>query len=273
MALINYEQPGKAAQPSPSIWADCKGYRLIENGTGCFVHEEFLGGVADTVAANEYRMIGASFSMDADDDTVLSFKASEVGGYQDIETDGDADDGWAIFTEPFCRLIPNSGKKFWLEGRLEVGAADADQGFFFGLGEEACQSIDVVADNENDLITETLMGYRIFTGEDAIDLVVQKDDGDESVLASDVTNLAVLDTVLGTGSKAALTTDTEVKLGLKFDGETTVDFFVNGVRIVTWPLDTDYYDATKYLCFVGALKAGAAAQSAAFDWIRYAVEW
>jgi len=273
MALINYEQPGKAAQPSPSIWADCKGFRLVENGEGCFVHEEFLGGVADTVAANEYRMIGASFSMDADDDTVLSFKASEVGGYQDIETHSDADDAWAIFTEPFCRLIPNSGKKFWLEGRLEVGVADADQGFFFGLGEEACQSRDVVADDELNLITETLMGFRIFTGEEAIDLVVQKDDGDESVLASDVTNLAVLDSVLGSGSKAALADNTEVKLGVRFDGETTVEFFVNGVCIVAWPLDSDYYDEDKYLCFVATLKAGAAAQSAAFDWIRYSAEF
>jgi hypothetical protein len=279
MQPVSYgsEAAGDGRLLSPAIWSDCLKGNLVADGTGIWFFDDFLGGVADTVASSEQRpIVGRTFSIDCDDDTVLSFKASERGGYQDIETDGDDNDAFAIFTEPFCKLVKDSGNKVWLEARLEIGDADGDQGFFFGLGEEACQSRDVVADGCADLITETLVGYRIFTGEDAIDAVAQKDDGDESVILSDVTNQDILDTKLGSdsaGAKAALADATEMKLGIYFDGKTTVHFFVNGVEVATDELDTTSYDPDKDLCMVCALKTGTgAAESIAIDWIAGAYE-
>jgi hypothetical protein len=259
---------------SPTVWKDCLRSDLVRNGTGVWFFDDFLGGVADTVASGEQRpIVGRTFSIDCDDDTVLSFKASEEGGYQDIETDGDDNDAFAIFTEPFCKLVKNSGNRVWLEARLEIGDADGDQGFLFGLGEEACQSRDVIADDCGDLITETLVGYRILTGEDAIDLVAQKDDSAESVILSDVTNQDALDDALGSGSKAALADDTEMKLAIYFDGTETLRFYVNGVEVATDTLDSTYYDPDKSLCMVCALKTGTgAAESIAIDWIAGAYE-
>ena len=272
--LVTFESPSADRSPSSTIWADCPGAGLIANGKGYWFHDEFLGGVADTVAANEQRpIVGHTFNLDCDDDTVLSFKASEDGGYQDIETDGDNGDGWAFFTEPFCKLT--KGRKVWLEGRLELGDADAQQAFFFGLAEEAALSRDFVNDDCDNLITETMIGFRLFDEEDAIDVIAQKDASAEVVIASDVTNLDVLDAVLGSGSKAALADNTEIKLGLCYDGDETVEFFVNSVRIIGWSLDSTYYDATKSLAFLAGLKVcdDGDAQSAAFDWVQGAATY
>ena len=79
---------------------------------------------------------------------------------------------------------------------------------------------------------------------------------------------------LGSGSKAVLTTDTEMRLGLRFDGKKTVTFFVNGVEIEAWTLDATYYDPDKSLGLILSLKTGTTvAVSAAIDWIQFAYEY
>lgn len=264
-----YGNAGHLTLPSPIIWSRCPASELNDGCGGVYLFDTFLSAVADTIASGEQRPTFGPFSLDCDDDTVTSLKASEVAGYLDIETDGDDNDGFALFTEPFCYMRKNSDRQVWLEGRIEIGDADGDQGFFFGLGEEACQTRDVIADNCAALIGETLIGFRILTGENAIDFVAKKDGGSETVILSDVTNQDVIDTVLGSGSKGALADDTEYKLGLWYDGKKTVRIYVQGVEVARWVLDSDYYDPTKALCVVAGLKTGTgAAESLAIDWVR-----
>lgn len=266
--MVMYANAGVERFPSPSIWANCPLEDIVLRGKGYFFHEDFLGGTASAAATGAMGGVGTGvLSIDCDTDTVLAFKASEVGGYLDIETDGDDNDAFAIFTEPFCYIVENSGNKVWFEARLEIGDADGDQGFFCGLGEEACQSRDVIADDAGDLITETLIGYRILTGEDAIDIVAQKDASAESVVSSDVTANT------GVTGYAALADADEWKLGMVFDGKTTVRFYVQGYEIASTEYSTTYFDYTKALCAVIALKTGAAAaESIAIDWVRGAYE-
>lgn len=270
---VTYHEPGAVAHPSPRIWADCP-CDGSNTDVGIFFHENFLGGMTAS-AVTDGSAVGQYFTVDCDTDTVFAFKASEEGGYLDIETDSDDEDAVAIFTQPMCKIAIDSGRRVWLEARLEVGDADEDQGFFFGLAEEAALSRDIVADNCVDLITETLIGYRIFDEEDAIDAVAQLDDGAEDVIASDVTNLDVLDADLGSGSKAALADNTEMRLGLRFDGKKTVTFFVNGVEIEAWTLDATYYDPDASLAVICALKTcdDSTAKSIAIDWIQFAYEY
>lgn len=268
---VTYRQAGKAAFPSPSIWADCPISELIAGrSNGVFFHENFLGGTASAAATGAMGGVGTGlFGLgDSDTDTVLAHKAAEEGGYQDIETDADDNDAAIIHNEPFCKIVRNSGNKVWLEARLELGSAAADQGFFFGLGEELCQTVDVIADNVADLITETLMGFRTFALEAALDFILQKDASAETEIVTDVTNSALL------AAPAVLTTDTEMKLGLRFDGKQTISVYVNGVNLYDWTLDATYYDPTKSLCVVIALKTGAntVAVSMAIDWVRAAYE-
>ncbi len=266
MQPVMYGTAGDALLPSPVIWRRCERNNIIQMGSGYWIHEDFLGGVADIVAANEQRPAVGPFTLICDDDTTLSHKAAELGGYLDIETDNTDNDAWTIHTEPFCKFVPKSGNQVWLEGRLEIGDADADQGFFFGVGEEALQSLEIVDEDCAALFDESYLGFRILDGEDAIDIAYKVDAGTEVVVASDVTDSDALG-----DDGASLADDTEYKLGLWFDGDETIRFYVDGVEVAS--LAASSIDNTVNFVFASSLRTGGAAlQSVAFDWIRMAYE-
>jgi len=274
MSIVGYDNAGEANQPSPIIWKDCPLSNLNDNGTGYFAHEDFLGPTTGTLAAAldaTLMSFGGNLAVDADTDTVLSAKAGEEGGWLDVETDGDDNDAVAIYTEPLGPITKNSGKKLWMESYVELGDTDADQGFFFGVVEEAGASRDVLADDvaAQGVIGESLMGFLVDNGDDdAVDIVYRKDAGSVVEVASDVTN----STQIASGSRASLTDDTPVKLGMRFDGIETIRFYVNGVQVASQTVDSTV-DQSKAMCIIMALKTGdAAAESFATDWIRYGYE-
>jgi hypothetical protein len=271
-SLTNFSEAGNARKPSPAVWADCPLSELNDLGTGYYFHEDFIAPPTGVLAAAldvSMISIGGHLALDADTDTVLAAKASEIGGYLDIETDADDNDAFALFTEPLGTITANSGKKFWFEARFEVGDITGDYGLFIGLVEEAGASRDVVANDCAALIGESYVGYRVFTADpDGLDLAQKLDAGTEVVILEDVTNA----NAIASGDRASLVNDTEVKVGMRFDGRETLHFYVNGVKVATDTVDSTY-DQTKNLCFVAGAKTGAAAaESFAFDWVRVAVE-
>lgn len=259
MSVVGFSRAGDNAQPSPSIWADCPEARFIKEGTGYFVHEDFIGGVvsATTTAATP---LSPFFTFAGDTDTVTAKKAGEIGGYLDIETDGDDNDGGAIFTEPIVEFVKDSGRKVWFEARLELGAL-ADQGIFFGLAEEAALDQDIIADNAAALVGESLIGFQILSDDtDAVDAVF-KLDGGTAVEIKSIMN------------SSALVADTEFKVGLRFDGASTIDVFFDGVKVGSTTLSTSTFPDGVKMGAIAAIKTGtAAAVSMAIDWIRVAHE-
>lgn len=265
----NFSRAGAADRPSPSIWGDCPLGRLNEEGTGVFVDTTFIAPFADTLALGEQRpVLDGVLAIDCDDDTVFSAKASEVNGYQDIETDGDDNDAATLFTRPFAKIVRRSGNRVWFEVRLELGAV-ADQGVFAGLAEEAALSRDLIADNAGALIGESYVGFRVLADDtDAFDAAYKKDAGTEVEVLADVTNATAIDS----GDRAAVAANTEVKLGFYFNGREDLKFYVNGVHVATQDVD-DTLDQSKFLGLAVSIKTGtAAAQSIAIDWVRAAYE-
>lgn len=263
MSQVRFAQAGAANQPSPSIWKDCPGERLVRDGTGYYFHEEFLGGATGPFAT-AITGVGSHFSLTTvGAATVLAHKAAELGGWMDIETDGSDNDVWAIHTEPMAKIVLNSGQKVWIETHMEIGDADGDQGFFFGFAEEAALTGAMVADDAGALIGESYVGFRILTGEDAIDFVYKLDAGTEVVVSSDVTLNALL------AAPLALADATPFKLGMRFDGRETIQVFVDGVKIAELSLVSSTFPDNVNMGAIMTLKTGAAAaESAAIDWVR-----
>lgn len=277
MSVANFSQIGDADKPSPSIWADCPKTLLNDLGLGYFFHEDFLAFPTGTLAAAlDVSMVsfGGNLMLDADLSTVLSAKAAETGGYLDIQTDVTDNDAAALFTQQLGTITANSGKKFWAEARLEVGAI-ADQGVFFGIAEEdatdgtTTTARDVLSDNvaNNSVVAESLAGFIVDAGDtNAVDLILKKDAGTAEALATDVTNSAQI--TAGGGTAAALAANTEVKLGMRFDGRETMHFYVDGHKVATDTVDTNW-DQTKTYGVVLSIKTGTGvAQSIAVDWVR-----
>lgn len=264
--LIGYDNAGDNDQVSPIVWQDCRNTLLKDLGLGYFAHAEFLAPLADTLATGEQRpVLEGALAIDCDDDTVFSAKASETGGYQDIETDGDDNDAVTLFSEPLGKVQKGSGKKFWAEVRLELGAI-ADQGLFFGLVEEAGASRDLVADNAGALIGESLIGFQILADDtDGVDAVYRKDAGTVVEAAATVNN----STAIAVANRADLTANTEFKLGVRYDGRDKLYWYFNGVQVASQTVDSTV-DQVKDYCVALCFKTGTgAAQSIAIDWLRY----
>lgn len=255
--IVTIERAGDSARPSPAIWAKCPGNRLLDEGTGVFIHEDFFGGVvaAATTAATP---LSPHFTFVGDTDTITTKKAGEVGGYLDIETDGDDNDGAALVTAPILNFSLYSERQVWAEARMELGAV-ADQGIFFGLAEAAGLTHDVVADGGAALIGESLVGIQILSDDqDAAD-AVYKLDGGSAVVVRSIMN------------PAALTADTEFKIGLHFDGKKTLRFFFDGEKVGEATLSAATFPNNVDMGLVLAIKTGTgAAVSMAVDWIRVA---
>jgi len=267
--IVGYDNAGDNDQPSPIVWQDCKNTLLPDLGLGYYKHVEFLAPLADTIASGEQRpVLDGALAIDCDDDTVFAAKAAEVGGYQDVETDGTDNDAFALFSEPLGRIQKGSGQKIWAEARIELGAI-ADQGLFFGLVEEAGASRDVVADDAGALIGESLVGFQILTDDqDGVDAVYRKDAGTVVEAASVVNN----STAIAVADRADLVADTEFKLGVRYDGRNTIYWYFNGVQVASQEVDSTVDQAKNY-CAILSLKTGAAAAvSIATDWVRYAAQ-
>ncbi len=272
MGRAEFANAGDATKPSPSIWADCPKERLVHDGLGYYIHEDFIGSPTGTLAAAlDISMIsfGGNLALSADTDTIVTQKAAEVGGYIDLETDGDDNDAVAIFSEPFGIITKDTSNKLWFEARFEIGDITGDYGFFVGIVEEAGADLDVVADAAAALVGQSYIGARIFTADpDGLDIAYKKDAGTEVVVLEDATN----STALASGDRASLVDDTEVKFGFRFDGRETIRYYINGVKVATDTIDSTY-DQAKRMCAIIAIKTGTgAAESIAVDWIRYAYQ-
>jgi len=270
MSVVNFSQIGEANKPSPSVWADCPNTLLEDLGMGYFGHAEFLaaptGVLAATLDATMIEFEGG-FKLSADTDTVLAMKAAEVGGYLDLEVDGDDNDAAALYSQPIGKIIKGSGHKLWFEARLELGAI-GDQGVFVGLVEEAGATLDVVADDAgaDGVVTKSLIGFVCDNGDtNAFDIIYRKDAVAVVSVLTDCTNSVAIPLA----ERLAVTANTEVKLGIRYDGRDRIYFYVNGYKVASKEIDSTF-DQTKDMCAIVGIKTGAAAaQSIAVDWIRY----
>lgn len=269
MSVILFAEPGDTRQPSPSIWTYFPTDFLKAKGLGYFEHEEFWGGVADTVASGEQRPSFGPFSLDCDDDTVTVFLSS-LGGRLDIETDGDDNDAWALFTRPIGQTTLFSTKPWAFEVGIELGDVTMDGAMFVGLAENDGLSRDVVADAAGSLIGESLVGFQILTADpDAVAAVYKLDAGTAVEIGSDLSNSAAITRAGGT--VASLTNDTTFKLGMRFDGKETLYTYFNGYKVAATTLSTSTFPDNVNMGLIIALKTGTgAAESAAVNFARFA---
>lgn len=248
---VDMARAGGANQPSPAIWADCPGPSLNQSGEGYFFHAEFLGVPVAAAALPSMTVDGMNF--DGDTDTVFT-RLGTLGGVIDIETDGDDNDAAAIFTSPCVKIVPNSGNKVWVEARVELGEL-ADQGFFFGLVENDGLSRDVVADDAGALVGKSLVGFQVLADDtDGLDIVYKRNAG----------------SAVQVGTTKAIAAAQARKLGLRFDGARTIEFFVDGVKTDALTINNTFPSNVAF-GVIACLKTGTgAARSFAADFVRVA---
>lgn len=268
MSTVSYRTADTlpAGGPSPIIWADCPVITILRDpGKGIHIMEDFEGGdVTDGTAHFKFALIGDG----ADIEWVTDEKSVVI-----IDGPSGANNAAYLISNILYELKKNNRKKFWLEARINLLDSNAAQGVIFGLGEDSLLHDDGIADNGTAIADGDFIGFAALAGSDSgamedFDSVYHEagDGGAPTVVEADIVDIDGTDY-----------DDTYIKLGVKFDGEETVKFYLDGVEQATTfdldSLDTDD-QLTEDLGVVLGIKhdGSVTGDGMQVDWIRFACE-
>jgi len=260
--------------PSPIIWADCPVVTMIKDpGKGVHIFEDFIAKRVDLAAAGQYGM----FEVVEDGDGVAC--VDDTAAYDNehgvavLTPTGSSAYDEAYFVSPVLyQLKMNSRKKFWLETRIKLSDVTDDMSLIFGLTEAATLAGAAVIEegaSPDQILDNDFIGFVAFTDGSAVHDIdcIYQEDGDGAVTqVKDAARAA-----------ASWVNDTYVKLGMRFDGEKTVTFYIDGVAI-TPVLDIDDFatNTANQLdplgLILGKMDHDTSASSLSVDWIRFAFE-
>jgi len=271
--IIGFDQIGDADKPSPSIWGNCPNTLLNDKGLGTFVRENFNVPFLSATPADTSPVGALTFK--GDTDTSLTTTTGTPTGIIDIETDTTAGDAGVLVTNAFGRIVKHSGEKLWFEARVAPGDVDDDMGTFIGLCQESIADEDIIADDpatNASTANGTLIGFFQNNADpNAYNALNKKTTGTAVEVLADVTNA----TAIPLASRASLIDGVAAtgagfhKLGLYFDGNATLKFYVDGYHVATQAVDTTV-DQSNYLSAIVAVKTGDAAAEKIFcDWFQY----
>ena len=271
MSVAKYSEAGDATQPSPSIWRDCRMSLLNDLGLGKYAAYNGMGANTGIAGAGELEAVIGDFEMTADSEIVLSnaLVAGEEGGRIDLQVPASDNAAIQVHTGVGPGFVLNSGNKVWFEARVALGAA-ADQAAFFGLVEEDAIA-DVLADNAAAVIGQSMFGFQVLNGDtDDIDAMAKLDAVTTIVLVDNVTRSTAFTTAGGT-SKQYPVADLYTKFGLRFGGQDTLEYYVDGYLVHTLTIVNGTHADGVALAPMVAFKVGTAtAGSINISFMRYA---
>lgn len=267
--IVGYDNPGDANQLSPNIWADCPMEELNSKSLGVFVYEDFQAQYAITTTVDSAPIGRGGFSYKGDTDTSITSVADTHNGIVDIETNTTAADAGVLVANAFAKIEKDSGKKIWFEARVAPGDVDDDMGTFIGLVEEDGADEDVIADDpatNASTAAVTLTGFFQNNADpNAYNIINKNETATVEQILADATNA----TAIPSASRASLidgvgTTEAGFhKLGIRFDGLETVQYFVDGYLVATNTVDSTV-DTTNFLAPIVAVKTGDSAAEKIF---------
>lgn len=254
--VIGFGQPGLITQPSGNIWGDCPLGELVDESLGFYVDRPFASESASGLPAlPNFTAAGSGFGYDPVLDTVMVSSTVSTGAAANI----------GFFTRPIGKLALGNGLPIWAETCIEFGStgtATSTQGFFFGLatgtGVLANAITSTLIQDASTLNGSTsLVGFWLHGGtSNTFDAIYQKGSpattGSVSTVLADVLNAAANNPDPGNPSYVPptppgnLNTSTFVKLGLRWDGQKYMYFYVNGNPVAKAQVDANWNQTSTY---------------------------
>ena len=274
MSIIQYKVPNtaEAGGPSPKIWADVPVVAFLKDpGKGIHIFEDFIGDIVTLAAGGQFgqtviieKGTGVACSLDS------AAHTNEHGVAVLIPTGAQYDEAW-FKSEVMYHLQMENRKKMWFETRIKLPDITDDMSLLAGLGDAtvlAGQSVLNESATPSTIIDRDFVGFVAFTDGTKIH--------DIDAIYSEVGDGAVTQVKNAAFAHASWVNDTYVKLGLRFDGVKTLDYFINGILVGS--LDVDDFatvtanELTPLGFIVGCVAGDASAPHLDVDWIRFACE-
>ncbi len=275
MSVIQYKAPNtaEAGGPSPVIWADCPVIAFLKDpGKGIHLFEDFIGNIVDLAAAGQFGQLAVVETGDGVACTLDTAAHTNEHGVAKLVPTGSSqyDEAWFV-SEVMYHLQMENRKKMWFETRIKLPAVADDMSLLAGLGDAtvlAGSSVIQAATTPTTIVNRDFVGFVAFTDGTKIH--------DIDAIYSEVGDGAVTQVKNAAFAQASWVNDTYVKLGLRFDGVKTLDYFINGVLVGS--LDVDDFatvtanELTPLGLIVGCVANDTSAPHLDVDWIRFACE-
>ena len=241
---------GAAAAPSPSIWKDCDVLGIIQNpGLGIHKYEDWRdkswaatltsGTEADGYVAN-YDTGGSVLI--TPNTSLVTASARGISHYVTMDTDAGDDDeigfqyvGGGTTGTPFFVIKKGHGR-VWFETIVKTDTVTTGvAGTFIGLTDE-----DYVAGDH--LVNDTMT---LKTDTDFLGFHIKADDGDALDCIYQTSGVTMVTALAGDEN---LTANTWTKLGLTYDGNETITYWIDGAPVKTVDIDaTGFPDGEELL--------------------------
>lgn len=246
-------------RPSPKLWSRI-GWQQVRRdmGLGYFYETDFLDFpvMADATAQGPWITR-------QDSSCTIQGTATTTGGVVSMITD--TTDNNEVYLEfgagkgGLVKISKNFGR-LCFETRVKYSSVTNDvASSFVGLTEEGAAVANFVADGGASLAVKDWVGFEILN-----------DDGDGMNAVHATASGARVEVEANT---TAPTADTYIKLGLYYDGEETLSYYVNGSPTATVDIDnTNFPDGEELVPFWGFKNGGSAAFTLSIDWFRLCQE-
>jgi len=270
MSFVTYKAAGQAASPSDAIWGDVPVLDWIKNpGKGIHLFEDFVGNftanAVEQVGPMGLLVVGTNpdTAIVTDEETVINISGSGAGN-----------DEASLVSNLLCNeaIKKNSGRRVWFEARCKMDDTSADCTFICGLGESALLAADALVDEgatRNNINDYDFIGFH--TDNDGTNQTYLEScyhqDGDSGVVTAVQAQLRLF--------SGTTYDDTYMKLGFKFDGKSTVTFYLDGAALATTlnidDLTGDKLDDALGI-IVGIKDLAGGNDDLKIDWIRFACD-
>lgn len=292
--IVGYSQANALNQPSGAIWGDCSSYELLDEGSGYFIFQDFKGSLTlpdlPSVATNS-----GSFAYNASFDSVISLTTGTTAGNDTL-----------AFTKPMGPITAGSGQKIWFEAAVSVASIAVAHGVFVGLANNLALSAGHLISaasatkNSNTIGSTTGQSFVGFWlhGDAVTNFDAVWGAGTTAALTPTTVN-TVLASVLTanannpnpanpnytpplppgaliatTGTQASLVAGTAgfVKLGLRYDGQQYLYFYVNGTQVAKLAVAAPFDQTSDYGGVVEIVAGTAAAAVLNVQFVRTAAK-
>ena len=262
--IIGFSQAGVSTAPSGSIWGDCLMEELRYNDQGFLVNLGYDGANPVTPPGLQSYLKDASTQIIYDNVSLDSAILSS--------TSNGAQNGLlGMWTRPLGPIAKGTGKPFWFEESIyfpSTGTQASTMTIFVGLvgnlGNQSTLVSSTLISNSTTLNNSTsLIGFWMHgsTVNSTMDVVYQKgtpaSTGTVSTIATDVFNInpnpagnvgvnPANNNAAATTAPGNISTSTWYKLGIRYDGNQYLYFYVNGNVIAKAAVDATYDQSTTY---------------------------
>jgi len=215
---VKWDGTRLVAAPASGFWAGCPS-KLDPDwiSKAMIIEHQF----ADMGEATDFGWnVGTNTNGSVATGDALTANTPGVGGYLILSTDGSAQYDYATiklsgYGGAGCpvKITENSGLKMWFETKI-IPASVTDKFFMLGLGSANADDVTVDATGAEQ-IQDGFYFRTLLATEVQLDTAVNQNTTETEIK----------------GNAAAVAANTALKLGMYFDGVTTLTFYVNGVAL------------------------------------------